>query len=543
MMNNQVKIYDTTLRDGAQTVGVTFSLEDKLKLIKAMDNLGFHYIEGGWPGSNPKDVAFFNEAKQVCLNRAKLSAFSSTKQKNLNIEEDQNIQTLIKAGTSIVTIFGKTWDLHATTALEVTLDENLDLIYETIFYLKKYFDEVIFDAEHFFDGYRNNPEYAVQTLSVAQEAGSDWIVLCDTNGGTLIKEFEKTVREIISLFTVPLGIHTHNDSELAVANSLVAVDQGVKMVQGTINGLGERCGNANLCSIIPNLTLKQDYRSIPNQQLKQLRYISRLVSELSNQKPSSSLPFVGNNAFAHKGGIHVSAVRKQTKTYEHINPGMVGNKRYFSVSELSGKSTILEKALDMGIETDKKSSSVKKILDKVKDLEFKGYYYEGAEASFELLYKSLLKRVKKYFSLHGYRVMVWKNSENRVYAEASIKAEVPTAMKTELKLKETVEHTSADGNGPVEALDRALRKVFEKFYPSLKQVKLIDYKVRILNEEEGTSAVTRVLIASKDKKRQWSTVGVSDNIIDASWQALVDSLIYKLMKDDEIKEISNGKKN
>lgn len=537
-MSRTLKIYDTTLRDGAQSVGVTFSLEDKLRIASALDDFGVHYIEGGWPGSNPKDIAFFNEAKKIRFSNAKLSVFSSTKLANIDVKKDQNIQKLIAAEAPVVTIFGKSWDFQVKVALKINLEKNLEMIFSTINYLKNYFDEVIFDAEHFFDGYKENREYTLKVISTAQDAGINWLVLCDTNGGTLPSDCEKAIEFVKPKITTPLGIHTHNDAELAVANSLIAVDKGISMVQGTINGLGERCGNANLCSIIPNLTLKKGYHILPPNKLKKLNYLSRLVSELSNQKHPRYLPYTGSNAFAHKGGIHVSAVRKEAKTYEHINPELVGNRRMISISELSGKSNILEKAKEIGIDTSEDLPLVEKVLHKIKEMEKRGYHFEGAEASFELLYKSLLSKKKEYFTLNGFRVIIWKNSKNKTWAEATIKAEVPKEVSKKLNLTESIEHTSADGSGPVEALDRALRKVLEKFYPTLKEVKLIDYKVRILNEEEGTSAITRVLITSIDKKRKWGTVGVSDNIIDASWEALVDSLVYKLLKDDEEKEIS-----
>jgi 2-isopropylmalate synthase len=532
-MSRNVKIYDTTLRDGAQSVGVSFSLEDKLKITRILDDYGFHYIEGGWPGSNPKDIAFFNEAKKMVFNNAKLAAFSSTKLKGIYITEDANIKSLVAAETPVVTVFGKSWDMHAQKALNVTLDENLDMIFQTIFYLKKYADEVIFDAEHFFDGYKKNPSYAVETLRIAREAGADWLVLCDTNGGTMTSECERIVTEVRQRVDSLLGIHTHNDAELAVANSLIAVESGANMVQGTINGLGERCGNANLCSVIPNLTLKNDIHTIAPEHIQKLTFLSRLVSEVSNQGPQENLPFVGTHAFAHKAGIHVSAVNKEPATYEHIPPENVGNQRYVSVSELSGKSNILTRIRQMGIAIGKDSPALKKIVRKVKEMESRGYHFEGADASFELMYRSLLGPVKNYFTLHGFRVMTWKNGDDKTWAEATIKAAVPSEVSRRNGIKEPIEHTSADGSGPVEALDRALRKVLEKFYPQLKEVRLVDYKVRILNEGAGTHAVTRVLINSKDNKRRWGTVGVSDNIIDASWQALTDSLIYKLKKDEE----------
>lgn len=532
-MKREVKIYDTTLRDGAQSVGISFSLEDKLRIARTLDEFGVHYIEGGWPGSNPKDIAFFRECEKIDFKNARLTAFSSTKLKKIDIREDANIAQLVSAGTPVVTIFGKSWDLHVEKALNVSLEENLDMIFKTIDYLKHYFDEVIYDAEHFFDGYKHNPFYALKTISAAAEAGADWVVLCDTNGGTMQEQCEKVLAEVKETINTPLGIHTHNDSELAVANSLVAVDYGVDMVQGTVNGLGERCGNANLCSIIPNLSLKKGMNTIPVQNMKNLKYLSRLVSELSNQKPAENLPFVGNHAFAHKAGVHVSAVVKDPDTYEHVRPEEVGNRRSFSVSELSGKSNIMEKTAKMGIRFEKDSPYVKKLVTKVKDMESRGYSFEGAEASFELMCKALLGQEKNYFTLDGYRVMNWKNSDGHTWAEATIKAAVPKEVSLQNGFDEPVEHTSSDAGGPVEALDKALRKVLEKFYPSLKEVKLRDYKVRILNESSGTKAITRVLINSTDGTRSWGTVGVSDNILDASWQALTESLIYKLLKDEE----------
>lgn len=532
-MDQQIRIYDTTLRDGSQGFGITFSLEDKLRIACALDGLGVHYIEGGWPGSNPKDAAFFMKAKKLTFKNARLAAFSSAKRPKIDIEKDQNIQQLIRSETPVVTVFGKAWDLHVKSALGIELEENLAMIFTTLRHLKRYFDEVIFDAEHFFDGYKNNPEYAVKVLSSAKEAGSDWVVLCDTNGGTLLYECEEIVSHIISFLNVPLGIHAHNDADLAVANSIIAVRHGVRMVQGTINGIGERCGNANLCSILPNLSLKQGYLTIHHSKIKKLCHVSHLVSELANQNPPQHLPYVGNNAFTHKGGVHVSAVRKDPRTYEHIKPELIGNKRIISISELSGKSNVLEKAKELGLEIQKNPASTGELLEKVKEMERQGFYFEGAEASFELLYRSVLGQAKEYFILDGYRVIVWKNSGQRVWAEATIKAGVPEEVSRKRGLRESIEHTSADGSGPVEALDRALRKVLEKFYPSLKEVRLTDYKVRILDEEKGTSAIIRVLIHSADSQRKWGTVGVSDNIIDASWQALVDSLVYKLTKDEE----------
>lgn len=544
MNKKRVQIFDTTLRDGSQGMGISFSLDDKLRITEVLDDLGVDYIEGGWPGSNPKDIAFFKNIKNIILKNSRISAFSSTKRAFLKIEDDKNIQTLIASETPVFTIFGKSWDLHVEKALKVPLKENLNMIYETIKYLKKYADEVIYDAEHFFDGYQSDPDYAIKTIKAAEEGGADIIVLADTNGGTPWFVLEDIIKNTKKQINVPFGIHAHNDSDMAVVNSLVAVKNGAIQVQGTINGIGERCGNANLCSVIPNLFFKMGVETIPGENLKKLTFVSRFVSELSNRAPVTNLPFVGENAFAHKGGIHVSAVRRNTKTYEHIRPEDVGNKRKILISELSGKSNMLEKARELGIEVDKNSPVVRDILKRVKDMESKGYYFEGAEASFELLFKSLTSKVKKYFDLKGFRVFVWKDSENGVpKSEAIIKGVVPKEISKEFGIKETFDHTSADGSGPVEALDKALRKVLEKFYPTLKEVKLVDYKVRILNEQAATKATTRVLIQSTDGKTKWGTVGVSENILEASWIALTDAFKYKLMKDDEKERKNEKKKN
>lgn len=532
MMN--VKVFDTTLRDGSQTMGVNFSLEDKVKIAKLLDEFGVHYIEGGWPGSNPKDVAFFERMGGENLKHARLTAFSSTRVKGRTVEEDANIQTLCRSGVPVATIFGKSWDLHVTDALRATLQENLDMIHSTVEYLKHHFDEVVFDAEHFFDGYKNNPEYALQCLAAAQDAGADWLVLCDTNGGTLVEECRSVVSLVKQTVTKPVGIHTHNDGDLAVANSLAAVDAGATMVQGTINGIGERCGNANLCSVIANLSLKLGIETVPPENLRRLKYVAHYVAEMANRTHPEQMPFVGDHAFAHKGGIHVSAIRRNTKTYEHIDPALVGNTRVVSVSEQSGKSNVIEKAEELGIDLgDDNDEAARKILARVKELENKGYHYEGADASFELLSSQLMGKLKEYFTLHGFRVFVWKQADGDVLSEATVKAAVPEEVSLRGGHDDPVEHTSADAHGPVEALDKALRKVLEKFYPNLKSVKLEDYKVRILQEEQGTNATTRVLITSADEKRRWGTVGVSENIIDASWQALVDSYVYKLKKDEE----------
>ena len=519
-----VKIYDTTLRDGSQAEDVTFSLEDKVRIAQKLDEFGIHYIEGGWPGSNPKDLQFFREVKKVPLSHARMVAFGSTCRAGTPPEKDSNIQALIEADTQVVTIFGKSWDIHPLEALKITLEQNLEIIYQSVRYLKKQVSEVIYDAEHFFDGYKNNPSYALKTLQSAQEAKADWIVLCDTNGGALPGEVQSIIDEVKQKISTPLGIHVHNDSEMAVANTIVAVKQGIRMVQGTINGYGERCGNANLCSIIPNLKLKMGIDCITEAQLKKITEVSRFVSELANLPHYKYLPYVGESAFAHKGGVHVSAIRKSDVTYEHVPPEKVGNRQRVLISDLSGESNILYKAAEFKIDIESKDPKVREILDNLKQLENQGFQFEGAEGSFEILIKKALGQHKKFFELMGFRVIVEKNEEEgSTISEATIM----------VRVGDSVEHTAAVGNGPVNALDNAIRKALEKFYPELKEVTLLDYKVRILSSKDGTGAQTRVLIESGDGKSKWGTVGVSENIIQASWQALVDSIDYKLLKEKE----------
>ncbi len=530
----KISVLDTTLRDGAQAVGISFSLDDKIRIAKLLDEFGIDYIEGGWPGSNIKDMSFFNEIKKLKLRYSKIAAFSSTKRPKIKIEEDNNIKQLIYSEAQVFTIFGKAWDFHVEKALEVELDENLEMIYVTINYLKHYCDEVIFDAEHFFDGYKSNAEYALKTINVAEEAGADIIVLADTNGGSMWYEIEGIVEEVVKRMYKPIGIHAHNDTGLAVANTLVAVSKGATHIQGTINGIGERCGNADLCCIIPNLFFKMDIETVPKNNLTKLTNISMIVFELINKVANKNSPYVGEYAFAHKGGVHVSAMIKDSLMYEHIEPALVGNKRYFSVSELSGQSNILTKAKELGIEIDKDFYMTKKILERIKELESIGYHFECADASLELLFKSLMGERINYFTLRGFKVFVWKNSDGEVAkAEATIKVDVPDEIAKIQGVEQPCEHTSADGNGPVESLDKALRKALERFYPSLKSVRLVDYKVRILNEQAGTKAITRVLINFTDGIMNWATVGVSDNILEASWIALTDAFKYKLIKDKE----------
>jgi 2-isopropylmalate synthase len=524
-MARLIKLYDTTLRDGSQGEGVAFSMEDKVRIAHRLDAMGIHYIEGGWPGSNPKDLRFFKRVQGAVFKTAKISAFGATRRPGVRPQEDPNLQALVEAGPPVVTIFGKSWDFHVTAALGTTLEENLAMIGDSIAYLQKHFEEVIYDAEHFFDGYKRNREYALATLRAAEAAGAHCLVLCDTNGGCVPQEIVDIIREVKQVVnpSSPLGIHVHNDTECAVANTLAAVSEGVNHVQGTINGYGERCGNANLISIIPNLMLKMGLESIPRENLHDLRDVSRFVSELANRKPWSSQPYVGDSAFAHKGGIHVSAVLKHPDTYEHIDPQRVGNHRRVLVSELAGQSNVLWKAREYGIDLDKNTPDARRILELLKRLEDEGFQFEGAEASFELLMERALGNHRPYFELQGFRVIVEEQgSGTEPVAEATVK----------LRVKGIEEHTAASGNGPVNALDHALRKALEDFYPNLRQMSLLDYKVRILDESKATAAKTRVLITSGDGDETWGTVGVADNIIEASWQALVDSVEYKLRRDE-----------
>jgi 2-isopropylmalate synthase len=517
----EVYLYDTTLRDGAQSEHISFSVEDKINIASRLDNLGIHYIEGGWPGSNPKDFEFFKLAKEERFS-SKIVAFGSTRKIGNNVENDPNIKNILETETQNICIFGKSWDLHVKDALRISLEDNLDLIKNSVSYLKDLGKNVVYDAEHFFDAYKLNKEYAIKTIETAQDAGADVIVLCDTNGGAMPYEIQNVISEVNNMIDTPLGIHTHNDTDMAVANTIVAVKMGVTQVQGTINGYGERCGNANICSIIPNLKIKLGINCISDKKMKKLTEISRYVSEIANLSPQDNMPFVGSSAFAHKGGVHVDAVRKNPETYEHISPKLIGNNRRILISELSGKSSILTKATEYGYDLKKESTKAKKILDKLKEMENQGYQFEGAEASFELLLKKTLGTYKSFFELEGFKVIVDTKGNNEVIAEATVK----------VKVDNKKEHTAAEGNGPVKALDNALRKALEQFYPVLKEVHLMDYKVRVLNEKSGTGAKVRVLVQSSDYKSSWGTVGVSENIIEASFLALADSIEYKLMKEN-----------
>jgi len=517
-----IKLYDTTLRDGAQGEGVSFSVTDKIKVAERLDYLGVHYIEGGWPGSNPKDMGFFKEAKKIRFKNAEVVGFGSTKRPKVSPSKDENLKALLKAGTSTVTVFGKSWDLHVRTVLGVSLQENLSMITETIEYLKSKKLKVFYDAEHFFDGYVRNKDYALETLYAAVKAGCDAIVLCDTNGGMITSELGTITRAVSAEFDNKLlGIHTHNDSGMAVANTIAAVDAGCSMVQGTINGYGERCGNADLCTVIPNLQLKMGLSCLRAAKLKELTEVSHYVSEISNMKQRDNQPFVGRSAFAHKGGVHVNAVMKNPRTYEHVKPDVVGNHRRILVSELSGKTSIILKAKEMELDLSKDDPQTKRILRLVQNLENQGYYFEAADASFELLMKKALKKHKPFFTLQGFKVNIEKREDNTLISEATIK----------VRVNRKEEHTAAEGDGPVNALDNALRKALNKFYPTLAKMHLSDFKVRVLDEKAGTAAKVRVLIQSQDEHSSWGTVGVSENIIEASWQALVDSVEYKLLKD------------
>lgn len=540
-MANTVKIFDTTLRDGTQGEGVSLSVEDKLKIARKLDSLGVDYIEGGWPGSNDKDVEFFERAKkELQLNHAKLTAFGSTRRKHIDPKDDVNLNRIIASGVSVATIFGKSWDFHVDTALQTTLEENLAMIYDSVHYLKSHGLEVIYDAEHFFDGYKNNPTYALSCLRKAEEAGADWIVLCDTNGGCLPHEISDIVTAVESEVKAPLGIHAHNDCELGVANSLAAVQAGVRQVQGTINGWGERCGNANLTSIIPNLQLKLNYACIPQEQMENLTNVSRFVNEIANVNMPVNQPYVGMAAFAHKGGIHVSAVLKHPRTYEHIVPEVVGNKQRVLVSELAGQSNLVFKAKELNLDIDNEQPKTKEIIDKIKQLEHKGFQFEGADASLELLLRETYGEVEEIFTLESFKVLVEKAADRPVVSEAVVKIRVQG--------KQVL--TVAEGNGPVNALDNALRKALFQYYPQIQNMHLSDYKVRVIDEKDATAAKVRVLIESTDYDNKWSTVGVSENIIEASWQALVDSMRYALLGQtskvqavDELFEESNGLAN
>ncbi|RLE14671.1 citramalate synthase [Candidatus Aerophobetes bacterium] len=516
----RIKIYDTTLRDGTQAAGVSFSLLDKLHISQELDKLGFDYIEGGWPGSNPKDMEFFKRVKSIHFNHAKIAAFGSTRRKNIPVEKDSNIISLLEAETPVVTIFGKSWILHVRRALLTDESENLRMIDDSISFLKRKNREVIFDAEHFFDGYKENPDYALKVLKVAESSGADCIVLCDSNGGSMPYEIDQIVRVVKERINCPLGIHAHNDSGVATANTVIAARIGVEQVQGTINGYGERCGNADLCAVIPNLKLKLDVDCISKEGLRSLTRISRLVSELANLVPFEHQPYVGRFAFTHKGGVHASAISREKKTYEHIDPELVGNKRRVIISELAGKSSVIYKLNERGLGVKNPQVLSKRLIEQIKKLENEGYEFEAANGSFELLVKKNTGDYRKLFNIEGFRVIVEKRENGKLVSEATVK----------LNINGKQVHTVAEGNGPVNALDKALRKALEDDFPQISQMHLSDYKVRILDAGAGTEAKTRVLIESSDKDDRWGTVGVSPNIIEASFKALLDAVEYKLNK-------------
>jgi len=512
-----IAIYDTTLRDGMQAEGVSFSLEDKLSIAKRLDKLGVHYIEGGYAASNQKEMQFFEEVAKLGLSCAKIAAFGSTRRADRTVEDDASLQSILACKTPAATLVGKTWDLHVTTVLGCSLDENLTICADSIRFLKQKGMEAIFDAEHFFDGYKENPEYALKVLAAAAEAGADALVLCDTNGGSLPEQvFEITGAVCKALGSVTVGIHTHNDVDCATASSLAAIQAGARHVQGTINGIGERTGNANLLAVIPNLTLKMGYETLAPEKIRSLTEVSRFIFEVANMAPVMNLPYVGESAFAHKAGLHVDALRKNKKTYEHIDPALVGNERRFLISELSGKSNILAELEKADLGEDKELA--KKVLGRVQELENEGYQFEAATASFDLLVKKIMGTFQPSFELIKYHVDVEKRKSGEMVTEATVK----------LKVGEEIEHVVGEGDGPVNALDAALRKSLEIFYPSIRDVHLFDYKVRVVNAKEGTAARVRVVIESRDKQAIWGTVGVSENVIEASWLALVDSVEYKL---------------
>ncbi len=521
-MAKQIQIYDTTLRDGTQSEDVAFSVEDKLRVAGRLDQLGIHYIEAGWPGASPKDTEFFQRAKQeLRLKTSKLVAFGSTRKAGNTPDSDPVLQGLVNSGAKYFCIFGKTWDLHVRSALKISLDENLQLITDSIAYLKQHAKKVFFDAEHFFDGYKANKSYSIKALKAALKGGADLLVLCDTNGGSLPEEITRILGDVRKKIKGPFGIHCHNDAGVGVANSLAAVDAGAIQVQGTINGIGERCGNANLCSVIANLELKKKFKTVGSKKLSYLRSVSQYVDEMANRAPDSHQPYVGDSAFAHKGGVHVNAVLKNSRTYEHIDPKKVGNHQRLLISDLSGLSTIVQKAHEFGVDLDANQDKSRELLIKLKKLENEGFQFEGAEASFEIFIKKEMGLYQPHFTLHGFTVTDRVEDDGKT---PSSEAEI------HISVNGHEEKAQASGVGPVHALDCCLRKALERFYPQLSEVRLIDYKVRVLPGSGGTASSVRVLIEGGDLHNKWGTVGVSENIIHASYRALVDSIDYKLLK-------------
>ena len=521
MSSSKILIYDTTLRDGSQAEGVSFTVAAKMRVAQKLDQFGVDYIEGGWPGSNPRDMAFFEKAEELELSHARIAAFGSTRRAKINVEEDAQVKLLLDASTPVVTIFGKTWLLHVTDVLRTTPEENLAMIEDTVRYLKEQGKEVVYDAEHFFDGYTDNSEYALSTLEAANRGGADFLALCETNGGKLVTPFREITNDVVQKFSdSKIGVHCHNDSGVGVAVSLTGIEAGAVMVQGTMNGYGERNGNANLTTIIPNLELKMDYTTNCSSHLEKLRDLSLFIDDATNLRPDIRSPFVGAASFAHKGGVHADAASKSTRSYEHINPSLVGNRTRVLVSDMSGRSSIMMKAKEMGMDVDGRSPEMKSFLEEMKQLEFKGYEYESADASFDLLLRRFLRGEEQAFKVLRYHVGVGNDTENEdAISEATVK----------LKIGQETRHTVAEGNGPVSALDHALRKALVQDFPSIAEVRLIDFKVRILESNLGTDAITRVHVESTDGEQTWGTVGVSDNVITASWEALIDSVSYKIL--------------
>jgi 2-isopropylmalate synthase len=517
----KIQIYDTTLRDGAQSPRITFSLEDKLILTKKLDELGVDYIEGGWPvrGMNSLDSEYFKSVKKLRLKNSKIAAFGSTRRAKSGVKDDLILASLLDADTEVVTIFGKSWDLHVKNVLKISNEENLKLISESVAYLKDHKKEVIFDAEHFFDGYKDDPEYALACIRAAESAGADCICLCDTNGGTLCSEMEAITEDIYEKMKTPLGIHTHNDSDLAVANSLIAVGNGFSQVQGTINGYGERAGNVNLISVIPALSLKMGYESLPKKSLARLTEASHFFYEVANLIPDDKQPYTGKSAFTHKAGVHADAMMKDDRAYEHMRPELVGNVRQIPVTNQAGISSLLFKTKQWGIKLEKEDPRTKEFLAQIKKMEQDGYEFEGADASLNLFIRKNMNKYKPFFELNGLRVIV-EDRGGKMHSEAVIR----------ITVKNKLEHTASEGDGPVNAMDNALRKALIRFYPAIEEMHLVDFKVRVVEGSGGTSAKVRVLIESSDKNDVWTTVGVSENIIEASWMALVDSVEYKLLK-------------
>jgi 2-isopropylmalate synthase len=518
-MNPEVEIYDTTLRDGSQGEGINFSVADKLRIAERLDIFGVHYIEGGWPGSNPKDIEFFQQVRRRHLKNAKVAAFGSTRRKNVPVQMDDQVLLLLAAETPVVTIYGKTWMLHVKEVLNTTPEENLAMITDTVRFLKEHNRMVIYDAEHAFDGYKENPAYALETWLAAEKGGADLVVLCDTNGGSLPGEVSQIFQDAQGKLRCRVGIHTHDDAGLGVANALAAVEAGSRHVQGTINGYGERTGNCNLTSVIPNLSLKMKLRSIPEGSLAKLRELSDFVDEIANIRHNPRQPWVGSAAFAHKGGTHVNAVQKVIHSYEHVDPALVGNTRRILISDLAGRSNIVLKARELGYDLQNDTPELKTILTRIKELEFQGYEFEAAEGSLALLIRKAIRHEHAPFKVDAYHVSMRRDGQTST-CEATVK----------VRVGEKRAHTVADGDGPVNALDAALRAALVKFFPALENVRLTDYKVRILDSATGTAAKTRVLLQSTDGTEEWSTVGVSENIVEASVQALVDSIELALVK-------------